>query len=93
MGVTVNDVVIAPCILKKLGEQIGLGEPEQAYGGLVKNDWMLLGGFLARCLCFDSKIQPTEIPKVPRPIAPSVKKQYHDHIKQLMTSYLRRQTP
>jgi hypothetical protein len=60
---------------------------------LFQNTRLLVGGFLARCLCFDSKIQPTEIPKVPRPIAPSVKKQYHDHIKQLMASYLRRQTP
>jgi hypothetical protein len=60
---------------------------------LFQNTRLLVGGFLARCLCFDSKIQPTEIPKVPRPIASSVKNQYHDHIKALMTTYLRRQTP
>jgi Protein of unknown function (DUF3987) len=57
------------------------------------NTRLLVGGLLARCLSFDSKIEPSEIPPTPRRIDPQVKTQYHDRIRELMTSYLRRQTP
>jgi hypothetical protein len=60
---------------------------------LFQNTRLLVGGMLARCLSFDSKIEPTEIPKVPRRIDPQVKIEYHDRIRELINTYLRINKP
>jgi hypothetical protein len=65
-----------------------LAQPD-LLGRLFQNTRLLVGGMLARCLSFDSKIEPTEIPKIPRRIDPQVKTEYHDRIRQLLNTYLR----
>jgi len=57
---------------------------------VFQNTRLLVGGLLARCLSFDAKIEPTEIPKIPRRIDQQVKTEYHDRIRELMDTYLRR---
>jgi hypothetical protein len=68
-----------------------LTQPDLLYG-LYQKERLLVGGFLARCLPFDSKIVPTEIPAYPCKIDPTVKREYHDQIKELMNAYLRLNT-
>jgi hypothetical protein len=60
---------------------------------VFQNTRLLIGGLLARCLSFDSQIDPTEIPKIPRAIDPRVKADYQCRIRELMDTYLRIQTP
>jgi hypothetical protein len=69
-----------------------LTQPDLLYQ-LFQNIRLLVGGFLARCLSFDSQIEPQEIPPNPRTIDAQVKAEYHDRIKELMNTYLRLQKP
>lgn len=56
---------------------------------VFQNIRLLIGGLLARCLSFNSKIEPTELPAIPRRIAATVKAEYQERIRQLMNTYLR----
>jgi hypothetical protein len=68
-----------------------LTQPDLLYG-LYQKERLLVGGFLARCLPFDSKIVPTEIPPNPRKMDPTAKAEYDDRIRELMNAYLRLNT-
>jgi hypothetical protein len=65
-----------------------LAQPDLVYR-VFQNFRLLVGGMLARCLTFDSRIDPTEIPKIPRSIDRTVKAEYQDRITELMGTYLR----
>jgi Protein of unknown function (DUF3987) len=56
---------------------------------IFQNIRLLSGGLLARCLSFNSKIEPTEIPETPRRIDADVKAEYQNRIRELMSTYLR----
>ena len=59
---------------------------------VFQNVRLLVGGLLARCLSFDTRIVPTEIPKTPRSIHRTIKAEYQERIGQLMRTYLRLKT-
>jgi uncharacterized protein DUF3987 len=54
---------------------------------LLSNEDLRDGGFLQRCLIWDSQTEPTEEPEEELPIPPQVRQAYHDVVKQLLHIY------
>ena len=63
-----------------------LMQPKRAQR-LLGNEDLRDGGFLPRCLIWDSQTEPTEEPEQEIPIPPEVRQAYHDLVKELLLTY------
>jgi hypothetical protein len=61
-------------------------QPERAQR-LLSNQDLRNGGFLPRCLLWDSQAEPTEEPEQDRPVPPDIRAAYNTLVKQLLSTY------
>jgi replicative DNA helicase len=54
---------------------------------MLENDALSTGGFLPRCMIFDTRSEPTRLPDIEKPIPHSIKEAYNALVESLLNTY------